>query len=213
MRGPRKAVQNVQLTEVAFEEPDSSIQAPRLFASQNRTWIAITGHAIDLKKVPGAEFVLLSIIARSGPDGISQPKLQKLSGQDNRSVPERTKQLQLKGYIDKRPIQDGKARTSLCTHKMFLKNVSEEPKSINDVFGTDRLNLTGMVFLLNKLLVATPVVLVRQLRLKMVSLAALCSGSCTNITSGSSNRAVERTRHSWCAKTSRADRIHRTILD
>lgn len=165
---PRKIPNAVQLSPPAFEEPDASIQTPRLFVSQNRTWIAIAGHPIDLKKVPGSEFVLLSIIARAGPGGIAQPTLQKISGQDKRSIPERTNKLQAKGYIEKRPIQDGKARTSLCTHKMFLKDRIEEPQSVNDVFGLQTLSLTGLVFLLNKVLEATPVVQVRQLRTKMV---------------------------------------------
>ena len=169
MRGPRKIPKAAQLPPPAFEEPDASIQTPRLFVSQNRTWIAVAGHPIDLKKVPGSEFILLSIIARAGPKGISQPTLQRLSGQDKRSIPERTNKLQVKGYIDKRPIQDGKARTSLCTHKMFLKDRPEEPQSVNDVFGLRTLSLTGLVFLLNKVLEDTPVVQVRHLRTKMVS--------------------------------------------
>ncbi|KAF1973862.1 hypothetical protein BU23DRAFT_598721 [Bimuria novae-zelandiae CBS 107.79] len=166
-REGRKIPDGTGLPGPAFEEPDESVQSPRLFASQNRTWIAIAGHPIDLKKVPGSEYVLLQIIARAGPEGISQPRLQKLSGQDKRSVPERTKQLQEKGYIDKRPIQESKARTSLCTHKMFLKDRPEEPQSVNDVFGFRTLNLTGLLFLLDKVLQATAVVQVRHLRTKM----------------------------------------------
>ena len=169
VREARKISSTPQQSPPAFEEPDASLKAPRLFVSQNRTWIAITGHPIDLKKVPGSEFILLSIIARAGPDGISQPMLQRMSGQDKRSIPERTNRLQNKGYIDKRPIQDGKARTSLCTHKMFLNDRPQEPQSVNDVFGLRTLNLTGLVYLLNKVLDATPVVQVRQLRIKMVS--------------------------------------------
>lgn len=168
VREARKVLSSSQLSPPAFEEPDASLQVPRLFVSQNRTWIAITGHPIDLKKVPGSEFILLSIIARAGPDGISQPMLQRMSGQDKRSIPERTNRLQNKGYIDKRPIQDGKARTSLCTHKMFLNDRPQEPQSVNDVFGLRTLNLTGLVFLLNKVLESTPIVQVRQLRIKMV---------------------------------------------
>ncbi|KAF2438457.1 hypothetical protein P171DRAFT_477338 [Karstenula rhodostoma CBS 690.94] len=167
VRELRKIPKKVQVSQPAFDAPDASIHGPRLCTSQNQTWIAITGHPIDLNKVPGSEFVLLSIIATSGPRGISQPELQKLSGQDKRSVPARTDSLHKKGYIDKRPIQWGKARTSLCTHKMYLKNVQEEPKSANDVFGVHTLSLTGLLFLLNKLLETNSVVAVRNLRKKL----------------------------------------------
>ncbi|KAJ4356714.1 uncharacterized protein N0V89_004750 [Didymosphaeria variabile] len=166
-RDSRQIPKNVQVSQPAFDEPDAAIQGPRLCTSQNQTWIAITGHPIDLIKVPGSEFVLLAIIATSGPGGISQPELQKLSGQDKRSVPARTDSLYKKGYIDKRPIQWGKARTSLCTHYMYLKVVQEDPKSANDVFGDRTLSLTGLLFLLNKTLETTSVVQVRHLRKKM----------------------------------------------
>ncbi|KAL5440139.1 hypothetical protein PMIN07_003699 [Paraphaeosphaeria minitans] len=167
VRELRKIPKNIQVSQPAFDAPDATVQGPRLCTSQNQTWIAITGHPIDLNKVPGSEFVLLSIIATSGPKGISQPELQKLSGQDKRSVPARTESLHKKGYIDKRPIQWGKARTSLCTHKMYLKNVQEEPKGVNDVFGIHTLSLTGLLVLLNKLLETTYVVAVRNLRKKL----------------------------------------------
>lgn len=169
VREVRKIPKKVQVSQPAFDAPDASIQGPRLCTSQNQTWIAITGHPIDLNKVPGSEFVLLSIIATSGPKGISQPELQKLSGQDKRSVPARTDSLHKKGYIDKIPIQWGKARTSLCTHKMYLKDVQEEPKGVNDVFGIHTLSLTGLLVLLNKLLETNSVVAVRNIRKKLVS--------------------------------------------
>jgi hypothetical protein len=168
VRELRKIPKKIQVSQQAFDAPDAAIQSPRLFTSQNQTWIAITGHPIDLNKVPGSEFVLLSIIATSGPRGISQPELQKLSGQDKRSVPARTESLHKKGYIDKRPIQWGKARTSLCTHKMYLKDVQEDPRSASDVFGVRTLSLTGLLFVLNKLLEANSVVPVRSLRKKLV---------------------------------------------
>ncbi|KAK7192050.1 hypothetical protein DPSP01_003916 [Paraphaeosphaeria sporulosa] len=167
VRESRKIPKEIHVSQPAFDAPDASVQGPRLCTSQNQTWIAITGHPIDLNKVPGSEFVLLSIIATSGPKGISQPELQKLSGQDKRSVPARTDSLYKKGYIDKRPIQWGKARTSLCTHKMYLRNVQEEPKGVNDVFGVHTLSLTGLLALLNKLLETTSVVAVRNLRKKL----------------------------------------------
>ncbi|KAL5335401.1 hypothetical protein BJX70DRAFT_410546 [Aspergillus crustosus] len=93
----------------------------RVFVSEERTWLAITGHEPDETKVLPMEFVLLSIIASRQAKGISQPELIKLSGQDKRSVPKRTDVLQRKGYIEKRAIQMKAARTSLCTLRKFLQ--------------------------------------------------------------------------------------------
>ncbi|KAJ0419002.1 hypothetical protein BJY00DRAFT_172852 [Aspergillus carlsbadensis] len=92
----------------------------RVFVSEERTWLAITGHGRDDTKVLPMEFALLSIIASRGPSGITQPELIKLSGQDKRSVPKRTDVLHKKGYIAKRAIQIKAARTSLCTLRRFL---------------------------------------------------------------------------------------------
>ncbi|CEL08858.1 hypothetical protein ASPCAL12003 [Aspergillus calidoustus] len=92
----------------------------RVFVSEERTWLAITGHGRDDTKVLPMEFALLSIIASRGSSGITQPELIKLSGQDKRSVPKRTDVLHQKGYIAKRAIQIKAARTSLCTLRRFL---------------------------------------------------------------------------------------------
>ncbi|KAL2819177.1 hypothetical protein BJX63DRAFT_31247 [Aspergillus granulosus] len=92
----------------------------RVFVSEERTWLAITGHGRDDTKVLPMEFALLSVIASRGSGGITQPELIKLSGQDKRSVPKRTDILAQKGYIAKRAIQIKAARTSLCTLSKFL---------------------------------------------------------------------------------------------
>ncbi|KAL2829207.1 hypothetical protein BDW59DRAFT_178551 [Aspergillus cavernicola] len=91
----------------------------RVFVSEERIWLAITGHEPDETKVLPLEFALLSIIASRKSSGISQPELIQLSGQDKRSVPKRTDGLQKKGYIEKRAIQIKAARTSLCTLRKF----------------------------------------------------------------------------------------------
>jgi hypothetical protein len=93
----------------------------RIFVSEERIWVAITGHPPDETKVLPLEFVLLSIIASRKSEGIVQPELVRLSGQDKRSVPKRTTALQQKGYIDKRPVQTKKARTSLCTLQRYFR--------------------------------------------------------------------------------------------
>lgn len=107
----------------ADPKPDASI---RIFVSRERTWLAVAGHAPDESKVVPLEFALLSIIASHKSNGIAQPDLVKISGQDKRSVPKRTDSLQKKGYIDKRPIQTKSARTSLCTLRRFLRPTAGE---------------------------------------------------------------------------------------
>ncbi|OQD90388.1 hypothetical protein PENANT_c001G01337 [Penicillium antarcticum] len=107
----------------ADQEPQSQV---RIFVSKERTWLAITGHEPDESKVMPLELVLLSVIASRKCEGIVQPDLCKLSGQDKRSVPTRTDKLHAKGYIDKRPVQIKGARTSLCTLKRFLRPTSNE---------------------------------------------------------------------------------------
>lgn len=98
---------------------ESAEQAFRVFVSEERTWLAITGHEPDETKVLPTEFTLLSIIAAAKSNGIIQPDLVRLSGQDKRSIPKRTDELHRKGYIQKRPIQVRRARTSLCTLRKF----------------------------------------------------------------------------------------------
>ncbi|KAG9191099.1 hypothetical protein G6011_09187 [Alternaria panax] len=122
----------------AFDEPDSSITAPRLYASQSRVWQALTGHGIDLKKVPSMEFVLLSLIAARGSAGITQPELINISGQDKRSVPKRTDELARKNYIAKISVQSNKMRTSLCIHAKFVsQNTFIKSSAMEDVYQED----------------------------------------------------------------------------
>lgn len=102
------------------ESPPSSQNAVRVFVSEERTWLAITGHERDDNRVFSTEFALLSIIASRKEAGIVQTELVRLSGQDKRSVPKRTDMLHQKGYIDKRAIQVKSARTSLCTLRKFV---------------------------------------------------------------------------------------------
>lgn len=103
-REARKLPTSGDIIVAAFDDPTCSTSAPRLFASQNRIWQALTGHGMDFKKVPVMEFALLSIIAANGENGITQPDLAHFSGQDKRSVPHRTDELARKGYIVKNPV-------------------------------------------------------------------------------------------------------------
>lgn len=111
----------------AGQVAEQEIQSPvRIFVSKERTWLAITGHEPDETKVMPLELVLLSVIASRKSEGIVQPELVRLSGQDKRSVPTRTDKLHAKGYIEKRPVQIRGSRTSLCTLKRFLHPTANE---------------------------------------------------------------------------------------
>ena len=91
----------------------------RVYTSQDRMWYAAAGHGPDLERIPGLEFVCLSIIAAHRENGIFQPDLVRITGQDKRSVPLRTQNLHDKGYIEKRNVLFSGNRTSLCTLKRF----------------------------------------------------------------------------------------------
>jgi len=137
-RQPRIVPKRPTSNTAVFDEPSSNATAPRLYASQGRMWQALTGHGIDLKKVPSMEFVLLSLIAAHGAAGIRQPDLITLSGQDKRSVPHRTNELARKNYIAKYPVQVNKMRTSLCIHTMFVsQNTFIESSAVEDVYQAD----------------------------------------------------------------------------
>lgn len=90
-----------------------------MFVSIERMWLAITGHEPDSSRVLPLEFALLSIIASRKTGGMVQSDLVRLSGQDKRSVPQRTDSLHQKGYIEKKAIQYKATRTSLCTLAKF----------------------------------------------------------------------------------------------
>lgn len=170
---PRQVPRNVpKVTRVAtpiFDEPETTITAPRLFASQNRIWQALTNHDIDLKKVPSMEFVLLSLIAARGANGITQPDLTQISGQDKRSVPHRTNELARKGYIVKNPVQAGKIRTSLCVHTKFISQSHFlSSGAVEDVFQEGTFVLSGFVHLLYSKLKDAGIVPTRDIRKKLV---------------------------------------------
>jgi hypothetical protein len=169
-RQPRQAPHEGYIVGAVFDDPTSTTQAPRLYASQNRIWQALTGHSIDLKKVPTMEFALLSIIAANGANGITQPDLVHFSGQDKRSVPHRTDELARKGYIVKNPVQAGKARTSLCVHTKFLTdNHFTSSGVVQDVFQEGTFVASGFMQLLYNKLKDAGVVPTREIRKRLVS--------------------------------------------
>lgn len=90
---------------------------PRVYVSEATMWEAITGHAMDSKRVPRSEWLLLLGIASTRSHGILQGDLGRLVRQDKRSVPKRTDTLVKKGYIVKRTTLIRGTKTS----KMWLK--------------------------------------------------------------------------------------------
>ncbi|KAL8905859.1 MAG: hypothetical protein Q9207_002379 [Kuettlingeria erythrocarpa] len=94
----------------------------RVYASTERRWQAIAGHAPDRDKIPRLDFACLSIIAAHKEQGVQQPDLITISGQDKRSVPERTKRLHEAGYITKTPCFYRHSWTSKLVHTRYLTN-------------------------------------------------------------------------------------------
>ncbi|KAL9622568.1 MAG: hypothetical protein Q9160_003065 [Pyrenula sp. 1 TL-2023] len=107
-----------------FAVEKSSEPNLHVYVSEERMWLAICGHLPDFSLVLPLEFKLLSIIASAGESGVIQGDLIKISGQDKRSVPNRTKTLQVKGYIEKRRIQVRGSHTSLLLLRKFARTAS-----------------------------------------------------------------------------------------
>ncbi|KAF2995726.1 hypothetical protein E8E13_004667 [Curvularia kusanoi] len=167
-RAPRVIPTRASNGDIVFDDVPTNITTPRLFASQSRIWQALTGHGIDLKKVPMMEFILLSLIASHGETGITQPDLTTMSGQDKRSVPKRTDELCRKGYIEKRPVQSGKLRTSLCVHKKFVTDDHFLTSGkVEDVFQPKKFVVSGFVHLLYNTLKDAGVVPTRDMRTRL----------------------------------------------
>lgn len=114
--------------EIPSKLTSSEEQELRLYTTEDRMWHTLTGHGPDISKVPPHDFTCLAIIAAHGANGIIQPNLVKISGQDKRSVPARTQRLCDNGYIIKRPTQAEGSRTSLCILKRFaVESRPQEP--------------------------------------------------------------------------------------
>ncbi|KAF2190178.1 hypothetical protein K469DRAFT_747402 [Zopfia rhizophila CBS 207.26] len=171
-RGPRKQRRGIIVTTPVFDEPSCAATVPRIYASQDRTWQAVAGHSIDLKALPYMEFILLSIIASRGSDGILQPELVRLSGQDKRSVPKRTDVLAQKRYIEKRAVNAAGMRTSICVHTKFVKEghflrEGNAITNVKDVFVNSVFIPSNFVGLLFNMLKDTHIVAMKDLRNKL----------------------------------------------
>ncbi|KAL9045561.1 MAG: hypothetical protein Q9214_001412, partial [Letrouitia sp. 1 TL-2023] len=116
----------------ASKKGQSSNKTPlRIYASTERRWQALTGHGPDSSKVPKLDFECLSIIGTRKETGILQPELVRISGQDKRSVPDRTRRLHERGYIDKIPVLVKQSHTSKLTLKRFARKINDE-STLND---------------------------------------------------------------------------------
>ncbi|KAI4197262.1 MAG: hypothetical protein LQ350_006035 [Teloschistes chrysophthalmus] len=100
----------------------------RLYTTVERRWQAIAGHSPDKVKIPSMDFACLSIIAAYREQGIMQPDLVIISGQDKRSVPERTRRLHVGGYISKTAVLVRGFHTS----KLVLSRYTQKSPRGND---------------------------------------------------------------------------------
>lgn len=115
-RGSASGHQNAHESRSSSLEPGAQNDI-KIYVSQETMWESITGHAVDYKRVPRSEWLLLLGIASTKAQGILQGDLGRLVDQDKRSVPKRTDALVKKGYITKRTTLVRGTKTS----KMWLK--------------------------------------------------------------------------------------------
>ncbi|KAL8996492.1 MAG: hypothetical protein Q9169_004001 [Polycauliona sp. 2 TL-2023] len=106
----------------------------RVYVSTERRWVALTGHGYDPDRVPRLDFACLSVIAAHREQGILQPDLVRISGQDKRSVPQRTQRLHDAGHILKIPLLVNRAHTSRL---MLKRYASQGVARDNDAEGAD----------------------------------------------------------------------------
>jgi hypothetical protein len=92
----------------------------RLYTTEHRVWHALTDHDVDWKRIPKLEFHCLQVIAAAGREGVLQPDVTRITGQDKRSVPKRTDSLATKGYITKDMCLGGGIKTSLLRLKKLV---------------------------------------------------------------------------------------------
>ncbi|EPE04252.1 tfiiic transcription initiation factor complex subunit [Ophiostoma piceae UAMH 11346] len=110
--GTKRRVSGAQRAAAAAATEDP-LTRPRLYATEETIWHALTGHDVDHKKIPPLEWKCLMGIASARADGILQGDLRALVDQDKRSVPKRTDFLASKGYAIKRTTIARGYRTSM----------------------------------------------------------------------------------------------------
>jgi hypothetical protein len=111
-------------TEIKASHPLAPVFAAhakeRLYTTEHRVWHALTDHDVDWKRIPKLEFHCLQVIAAAGREGVLQPDVTRITGQDKRSVPKRTDSLATKGYITKEMCLGGGIKTSLLRLKKLV---------------------------------------------------------------------------------------------
>ncbi|RSL38892.1 hypothetical protein CEP53_014494 [Fusarium sp. AF-6] len=121
------------------EPPESTSEtrtAPQhvlVYASEETMWESLTGHAVDYKRVPKSEWMLLLGIASTTTQGILQGDLGRLVDQDKRSVPKRTDALLKKGYIAKRTTLVRGTKTSKMWLKIFAPPLPKDGEGGDEV--------------------------------------------------------------------------------
>jgi len=131
--GPKNEASNLSLRDIVgkLKESKESSAKLRVYASEERRWRTLTGHGPDPKKVgisimsfaesilmfqvPNAVFQCLQVIGKFREEGIIQPELTKIAGQDKKSVAGRTTQLKDMGYIEKMSVLARSMNTSKLT--------------------------------------------------------------------------------------------------
>ncbi|KAM3423164.1 hypothetical protein BST61_g615 [Cercospora zeina] len=138
------------LNETATPEVTQKLADRRIFTTEDRIWQAIAGHGPDFRRIPPLEFDILSIIAAHSSTGVLQPTITRMTGQDKRSVPKRTDNLQTKGYITKETVIGSTGKTSLLklirSKSQSLENPPEESaiNNLKPVIHYDRMYTTMM---------------------------------------------------------------------
>jgi B-block binding subunit of TFIIIC len=120
-------------------ETIDAIKPFRIWTTRDRVWQTLTGHGVDFRRIPPMEFKALGFIAAAGQEGILQPELIHLTGQDKRSLPKRTDNLAKNGYIDKSAVWLKTQKTSLLRLTRFA------PKETTEVFSNGRVMLDNFL--------------------------------------------------------------------
>ncbi|EXL79675.1 hypothetical protein FOPG_06462 [Fusarium oxysporum f. sp. conglutinans race 2 54008] len=123
--------QNAEPTEPLRGNPTEHHHV-RVYASEDTMWESLTGHAVDYKRVPKSEWMLLLGIASTTTQGILQGDLGRLTDQDKRSVPKRTDSLLKKGYIVKRTTLVRGTKTSKMWLKLFAPPLPKDGEGVDE---------------------------------------------------------------------------------
>ncbi|KAJ4008778.1 hypothetical protein NW752_009903 [Fusarium irregulare] len=123
-----------QDAETSESHPNNSTATSnvRVYASEDTMWESLTGHAVDYKRVPKSEWMLLLGIASTTTQGILQGDLGRLTDQDKRSVPKRTDSLLKKGYIVKRTTLVRGTKTSKMWLKLFAPPLPKDGEGADE---------------------------------------------------------------------------------